>query len=67
VNFVATSTYSGTNNIQVWEGNTKYGVEDGTSLNQTYTLSTGEHHVTIEAVGSSNNVLGSKIVDFDVQ
>jgi hypothetical protein len=67
VNFIATSTYAGTNNIQVWEGNTKYGVEDGTSLNQTYTLSTGEHHVTIEAVGTGNNVLGSKVVDFDVK
>jgi hypothetical protein len=66
VNFVANSTYSGTANLQVWEGNTKYGAENGTSLNQTYSMSVGSHSTTVIAVGSNNQTLGSKIVSFTV-
>lgn len=58
VNVVATSKYPGTSNIQVWEGSHKWGVENGTSINQTYTFTPGSHTIVIEAVNSSDQPLG---------
>src|ERR1700683_4236709 len=58
VNVVATSKYPGTSDISAWEGPHKWAVQDGASINQTYTFTPGSHTIVIEAVDSSDQPIG---------
>jgi hypothetical protein len=68
VHVVATASEPVTiSQMQVWDNGTKLGWYPGSTVDQTYTLSTGSHTTTVEDLDSSYNVIHTSQVTYTVQ
>jgi hypothetical protein len=66
VNVVGTSDDEGCVNVQVWEGSIKYGYQIGKTLNASYPMTPGVHHLIVESVDSNTQPITKTDVTFTV-
>lgn len=55
------------NQMQVWDNGAKLGWYPGADVNRSFTLSPGQHTVTVEDLNDSNNVIHRSSVSYSVQ